>query len=97
VNLHGNENGYFSANHAFLVLQNYLSVRTILSFSFDKIHDPERASPNEQFTISYDVADIPYASGKGTYLVRGKRESFQVYVALGKVGTEWMITQINVY
>lgn len=82
INLRGMESGYFSRNQAFYILDSYLSARRVVSFTFSTMNDSE---------------PVPYATGGGIFMRRGKREIFQVYTSLSKQDGQWVVTQLNVY
>lgn len=82
VNMSGGESGYFSANQTVSILQRYLSSRTSLSFTFSRFND---------------AGSTPYATGRLTSLLRGRRESAQIYVSLRHQDSKWVITQFNIY
>ena len=82
ITLRGKEGGYFSSNQALCILQNYFSGRRTLNF---------------RFTTVSTTGSNPYATGGGTFLVKGNPEILQVYVALAGTGDGWVITQFNVY
>lgn len=82
MSLRGAESGYYSANQAFYILQNYLGSRRPQSFRF----------------TTYGTSEIaPYATGPGRFDARGSVESVQVYIALTKIKDRWVISQINIY
>jgi hypothetical protein len=81
VNLKGGESGYFSANQASYILQSFFSPRRPLSFSFSTIQ----------------LEGDPFATGSGTFLVKGTRETLQLYVSVSRQGDRWVISQFNVY
>jgi hypothetical protein len=82
VNLRGGESGYYSANQAHYVLENYLKSRKLVNLTFSTIGESEAR---------------PYATGSAVSVQRGVREIAQVYVSLGRSGDKWFITQINIY
>jgi len=82
INLPGVEGGYFSGNQAVYILQNYFATHKIINFKFSKIR----------------VTGIsPFATGGGSYMVKGKQEILQIYVGLTKQSGQWAIAQFNVY
>jgi hypothetical protein len=81
VSLKGGENGYFSANQASYILQSFFNGRRLVNFSFS--------------TIQQDGE--PFATGSGVFLTKGTRETLQVYVAVARQGSRWVISQFNVY
>ena len=82
VNLRNVENGYYSANQAGYVLKNFFGARRVANFRLS--------------TVSED-GSAPYATGAGSFMHRGRRESLQIYVGLTKAGHQWLISQFNVY
>ncbi len=74
--------GYFSANQAPLILQNFFSAHPVSRF---------------RFTTSNLTAENPYATGGGVLAGRGSPERVQVYLALSKLASRWVIVQFNVY
>jgi hypothetical protein len=82
LSLKGSEAGYYSANQALFVLQNYFSVHRPISFSF---------------STQGEVEDNPFATGRGYLNMRGIRESVQVYVSLVRHNGRWVVSEFNVY
>jgi len=82
VSLGENENGYFSANQATLVLQDYFSSKRNVKFNF---------------STSDLNSETPYATGGGTYFLRGTIRHFQIYISFVFADGRWVITQFNVY
>lgn len=82
VNLRGGESGYYSANQAHYVLENYFKTRRLVNLKFSTIGESEAN---------------PYATGSATFVERGTRNLAQVYVSLTRSGERWIITQINIY
>jgi len=82
ITLRGKEGGYFSSNQALCILQNYFSGRRAVNF---------------RFTTVRTNAVMPYATGGGTFLMKGNTEILQVYVAFASIDGQWVITQCNVY
>ncbi|MBI4536042.1 MAG: DUF4783 domain-containing protein [Ignavibacteriae bacterium] len=82
VNLRDGESGYYSANQAYYVLENYFRSRRVMSFDFTTIGESE---------------SNPYATGSAGLSFKGTREIAQVYVSLSRAGDRWVITQINIY
>ena len=76
------QEGYYSANQTTSVLQNYFQAVKPESFAFSSY---EEEGPN------------PYATGRFTYVLKGYRESAQVYVSLTRRDSKWVITQFNIY
>ena len=82
ISLGENENGYFSANQATLVLQDYFSSKRNVKFNF---------------STSDLNGETPYATGGGTYFLRGMIRHFQIYVSFIFADGRWVISQFNVY
>jgi hypothetical protein len=82
LSLPGAESGIYSTNQAISILQNYFDNTRIISF---------------KFTTTHNGGETPYATGGGSYISRGKKDSFQVYTALRRVHGTWIITQFNIY
>lgn len=82
VNMSGGESGYFSANQTVSILQRYLSNRSSLSFEFSRFSD---------------TGSTPFATGRLSCLMKGRRESAQVYVSLRYQNSRWVISQFNIY
>lgn len=82
LNLRGTESGYFSGNQAFYILQNFFASRRTVRFKF----------------TTFDQTDsVPYATGGGSFVLKGKVETLQIYVALARKNESWVITQFNAY
>lgn len=82
VALKGEEKGYYSANHAYYLLENFLKSRKVVSFEFTNVSDTE---------------STPYATGTVVFTSKGTRETNQIYVALMKSGERWLIVELNIY
>ena len=82
INLHGGENGTYSAGQAHYVLESYCRLRRFGRFTFTTIDES---------------GDNPYATGSVAFNYRGRREIAQVYVSLSAAGGRWVIVQINIY
>jgi hypothetical protein len=82
VALRGGEGGYYSANHAYYLLEDFFKSRRVVSFEFSHVGETEAT---------------PYASGSVVFTTKGMRETAQVYVALMKIGERWVIAEINIY
>ena len=82
INLRGGESGYYSANQAHYVLENYFKSRRLVNVKFSTIGESDAN---------------PYATGSATFIERGARSLAQVYVSLTRSGERWIITQINIY
>jgi len=82
VNLRGGESGYFSANQAYYLLENYVKTRKFSNFEFNTTGEDEAT---------------PYATGTAGFDHKGSQENAQVYVSLSEVGDRWVISQIKIY
>ena len=82
VNLREGESGYFGANQAYYLLENYLRTRKFSSLEFNTMGEDE---------------STPYATGVAGFDHKGSQESAQVYVSLSEVGERWVISQIKIY
>jgi hypothetical protein len=82
LGLRGEENGSFSANQAYYILQDFLKTRRVGGFTFAVVDDTETS---------------PYASAEAELVQRGGKERVQVYVALSLVGKRFLITQLTIY
>jgi hypothetical protein len=82
VALKGEEKGYYSSNHAYYLLENFLKSRKVVSFEFTNVSDAE---------------STPYATGTVVFTSKGTRETNQIYVALMKSGERWLIVELNIY
>jgi hypothetical protein len=82
LNIRGAESGYFSANQAHYVLQNFFNQHKPVSFSF---------------TSYGESGGSPYATGRGSINVKGNREFIQIYVSLARFKDRWIIGQFNIY
>jgi hypothetical protein len=82
VNMSSGESGYFSASQTVSILQRFLSSRSSLSFEFSRFSD---------------TGSTPYATGRLSFVSRGRKESAQVYVSLRFQDSRWVVSQFNVY
>jgi hypothetical protein len=82
ISLKGSEGGYYSANQAMYVLQDFFSLHQPVSFSF---------------TTKGETEETPFATGRGYFSVRGLGESAQVYVSLTRHEGQWVVAEFNVY
>ena len=73
--------GYYSANQAYYVLEDFFKMYKVISFKFE----------NKKIEES-----LSYATGIYYYERKGKRDSSLVYVTLNKIGKNWFITQISI-
>lgn len=82
MTIRGSESGFFSSAQALTILKKFLSARKPTQFSFSRLND---SVPH------------PYATGRLDFVVRGSKESVQVYVSLALVDSGWVISQFNIY
>ncbi len=82
ISLQGTDGGYYSANQGAIILQNFFDSHRVIHFRLSTINSTQ---------------DLPYATGAGTFIYRGKRESLQIYVGLTKSNSRWVISQFNIY
>jgi hypothetical protein len=75
------KSGFYSANQAFYVLQEYFNGHYPAAFTFESYGQ----SPTN-----------PYAAGRLDYNGRFGRSSAHIYVALSLVENQWKISQINI-
>lgn len=80
LNLPNGISGYYSANQAYFVLEDFLKKYRVLSFEFDEINTS---------TIN------PYATGIYKYDLNGRRKSVHLYIQLRESSNNWSITQIT--
>lgn len=73
--------GYYSANQAYYVLEDFFKLYKVTSFKFDHIKTDKNSS---------------YATGKYAYDNKGKRSIAQVYISVKKIGNNWNITQLTI-
>ncbi len=81
LNLPNGISGYYSANQAYFVLEDFLKTYRITSFSFDEINTN---------------SNTPYATGAYDYNFKGNRNSAHIYLQLRNTGNNWRITQITI-
>jgi hypothetical protein len=82
MTIRGNESGFFSSSQSLTILKNFFSSRKPTQFSFSQMND----------TVPH-----PYASGRLDFILRGSRESVQVYISLTQQDSAWVISQFNIY
>ena len=82
VNIRGDENGTFSSNQTFYVLENFFKSGRFAHFEFSTIGESDAT---------------PYASGEAEFIQKGNKEIVQVYVAVSFVGKKYVITQLTIY
>jgi hypothetical protein len=81
LNLPNGVSAYYSSNQAYYVIQDFLKTHQALSLNLNDIHKDD---------------DNVYAMGTYYTLVRGRRESSQIYISLKLCGNKWQITQITI-
>lgn len=81
-NLRGGGSGYYSANQAYYLLENYFRARKLVAFDLSTIGESDAN---------------PYATGSVTFNAKGAREIAQVYISLSLAGDRWVISQVNIY
>lgn len=74
-------NGYYSSNQAYYVLEDFFREYHVIDFSFDNVQ-------SEEINV--------YATGTYKYVLRGKRDTAQVYVSLKHAMKKWKITQLTI-
>ena len=73
--------GYYSANQAYYVLENFINEYKVISFKFD----------------SFNFNTItPFAKGTYYYEHKGNRSEAKVYLTMKLTGQSWKITQISI-
>ena len=82
LSIASDERGYFSMNQAVSILAKYFSSRRPISFTFSKV---------------VESVSTPYATGRFLYVQKGHQESAQVYIALTRQESRWVISQFNIY
>ncbi|MFO7447482.1 MAG: DUF4783 domain-containing protein [Ignavibacteriaceae bacterium] len=73
--------GYYSANQAYYVLEDFFKIYQVVSFRLNNVKAE---------------GDNPYATGEYYYDLKGKRDTAQVYISLKFTGNNWKITQITI-
>ncbi len=82
LNLQENVNGLFSNNQAYFILKNFFYNHRLSNFSFTK--------------ISLENG-MPYATGGGSSVIKGKKVIYQVFISFSFQENKWVINQFNVY
>jgi len=73
--------GYYSANQAYYVLENFINEYKVISFKFD----------------SFNFNTItPFAKGTYYYEHKGNRSEAKVYLTMKLTSQSWKITQISI-
>lgn len=73
--------GYYSANQAYYVLENFFKEYKVTSFIFD--------------SFNFNTV-TPFAKGTYYYEHKGNRSEAKVYLTLKLTGKSWKITQISI-
>jgi hypothetical protein len=73
--------GYYSANQAFYVLENFFKEYKVTSFLFD--------------SFNFNTV-TPFAKGTYNYEHKGNRSEAKVYLTMKLTGKSWKITQISI-
>jgi len=81
LNLANGVSGYYSSNQAYYVIQEFLKTHQVISLNINDIQEDE---------------ENVYATGTYSFLVKGKRESSQIYISLKHGSKKWKITQITI-
>jgi hypothetical protein len=82
VQLRGTEGGYFSAAQSHYILESFLRGKRTVSARF----------------TTYGRSDSsPYATGSASFIIKGKREDAQMYIALSPAGEHWVISHLSIY
>ena len=81
LNLSNGVSGYYSSNQAYYVLQEFLTTHQVMSLNINDIQEDE---------------ENVYATGTYSFLVKGKKESSQIYISLKRSSKKWKITQITI-
>jgi hypothetical protein len=81
LNLPNGISGYYSANQAYFVLDDFLKTYRLTSFSFDEINTN---------------SNTPFATGTYEYDLKGNRNSARIYLQLRNTGNGWKINQITI-
>jgi hypothetical protein len=82
IQLRGTDGGYFSAGQSYYILETFFRGKRTMSARF----------------TTYGTSDAsPYATGSASFIVKGKREDAQMYVALSQAGEHWVISHLSIY
>ncbi len=76
------EEGYFSSNQASLILRRFFATGRILNFHFS--------------TTQVRKSDA-FATGGGTMMVQGSPRILQIYIALSRRNSAWVLTQFSIF
>ena len=81
IRLSDGNSGHFSGNQSFYVLKRYFEDMNLSEFTYENL---------------FQDSDNPYASGKVSYLKKGKRGALRVFILLENLYNSWKITQITI-
>ena len=82
IQLRGTDGGYFSAAQSYYILETFLRGKRTVSARF----------------TTYGKSDTsPFATGSASFIMKGKREDAQMYVALSPSGEQWVISHLSIY
>ena len=81
LNLPNGVSGYYSSNQAYYVVQEFLQTHQVISLNINDVQEDE---------------ENVYATGVYRYLVKGKRDSSQIYISMKRSSNKWKITQITI-
>jgi hypothetical protein len=81
LNLSNGVSSYYSSNQAYYVIQEYFKTHQVISLNINDVQEDE---------------ENVYATGTYSFLVKGKRESSQIYLSLKHGSKKWQITQITI-
>ncbi len=81
LSLSNDVSGYYSANQAYYMLEDFFEEHQAAGFKFSDVQAED---------------DNVYGTGTYEYIVKGKKESAQVYISLKRTGKKWKITQISI-
>jgi hypothetical protein len=73
--------GYYSANQAYYVLEDFFKLYQVISFRLKNVKTN---------------GESPYATGEYYYELKGKKDIAQVYISLKFTGNTWKVTQITI-
>jgi hypothetical protein len=82
IQLRGTDGGYFSAAQSYYILERFLRGKRTVS---------------ARFTTHGKSDTSPFATGSASFIVKGKREDAQMYVALSPAGEHWVISHLSIY
>ncbi len=80
ISLSSGQNGYYSANQAFYVLQDYFNLHQAINFKFTAMNTTQN----------------PYATGVYSFESRSKRGSAQFFISLKQINNSWQISQFTI-